>query len=166
MISKKIIYSLVVEEVNKISGKYSTREQALAPSCCHRLGLSVVSTRLQYETIAPSYAKNRDTDFIGADNLSHWARAYIGTASAKDPMVSPILGDFRGCCPMLIHYGGKEVFEDDIDALCERLKEQQVDETAVKNPLAPHNTPIMPALFGDMASSGGEIIAAFLAKFA
>ncbi|CAK4200814.1 unnamed protein product [Aphanomyces euteiches] len=122
--------------------------------------------QLDYETIAPSYTKNRDTDTIGADCLSRWAHAYIGTASAKDPMVSPILGDFRGCCPMLIHYGGKEVFEDDIDILCERLKEQQVDVTAVKNPLAPHDTLIMPALYGDMATSGGEIIAAFLAKFA
>ncbi|KAH9134605.1 hypothetical protein AeRB84_019652 [Aphanomyces euteiches] len=128
----------------------TTREQAFTPSYCGRYGLSV----------------NRDTDTIGADCLSRWAHAYIGTASAKDPMVSPILGDFRGCCPMLIHYGGKEGFEDDIDILCERLKEQQVDVTAVKNPLAPHDTLIMPALYGDMATSGGEIIAAFLAKFA
>ncbi|CAK4082290.1 unnamed protein product [Aphanomyces euteiches] len=122
--------------------------------------------QLDYETIAASYTKNRDTDFVGADNLSHCARAYIGTASAKDPMVSPILGDFRGCCPMLIHYGGKEVFEDDIDILCERLKEQQVDVTAVKNPLAPHNTAIMTDLYGDMALSGSQVIAAFLAKHA
>ncbi|KAH9073686.1 hypothetical protein Ae201684P_003189 [Aphanomyces euteiches] len=126
------------------------KQPAFAPSCCGRYGLSV----------------NRDTDFVGADNLSHCARAYIGTASAKDPMVSPILGDFRGCCPMLIHYGGKEVFEDDIDILCERLKEQQVDVTAVKNPLAPHNTAIMTDLYGDMALSGSQVIAAFLAKHA
>ncbi|CAK4638447.1 unnamed protein product [Aphanomyces euteiches] len=109
---------------------------------------------------------NQKSDYCGAGRLSHYVDGYVGSASVKDPLVSPIRGDFRGCCPILIHYGGKEVFQDDIEALVGVLKEQQVDVTAVKNPLAPHDTPMMPALFGDMALSGGQVIAAFLAKHA
>ncbi|CAK4638442.1 hypothetical protein AeMF1_006639 [Aphanomyces euteiches] len=122
--------------------------------------------QLDFSNIAPSYTKNQKSDYLAAGTLSHHVGGYVGSASVKDPLVSPIRGDFRGCCPILIHYGGKEVFQDDIEALVGVLKEQQVDVTAVKNPLAPHDTPMMPALYGDMALSGGQVIAAFLAKHA
>ncbi|CAK4071436.1 unnamed protein product [Aphanomyces euteiches] len=122
--------------------------------------------QLDFSNVAPSYTKNQKSDYCGAGRLSHYVGGYVGSASVKDPLVNPICGDFRGCCPILIHYGGKEVFQDDIEALVGVLKEQQVDVTAVKNPLAPHDTPMMPVLFGDMALSGGQVIAAFLAKHA
>ncbi|CAK4699430.1 hypothetical protein AeMF1_006638 [Aphanomyces euteiches] len=137
----------------------------LKTSICAVL-LQLSQCQLDFSNIAPSYTKNQKSDYCGAGRLSHYVDGYVGSASVKDPLVSPIRGDFRGCCPILIHYGGKEVFQDDIEALVGVLKEQQVDVTAVKNPLAPHDTPMMPALFGDMALSGGQVIAAFLAKHA
>ncbi|CAK4694964.1 hypothetical protein LEN26_007419 [Aphanomyces euteiches] len=122
--------------------------------------------QLDEDKIPPSYAKNRATDYVAGDCLAHYVRDYVGAASVKDPLVNPILGDYRGCCPILIHYGGKEIFQDDVEALGEILREQQVDVTLVKCPLAPHITPMLPTVFGEMALSGEQVIAAFMAKFA
>ncbi|KAH9073910.1 hypothetical protein Ae201684P_003409 [Aphanomyces euteiches] len=117
---------------------------AFAQSCCSRRSVSV----------------NQKSDYLAAGTLSHHVGGYVGSASVKDPLVRTNLPQGY------VYGGGKEVFQDDIEALVGVLKEQQVDVTAVKNPLAPHDTPMMPALYGDMALSGGQVIAAFLAKHA
>ncbi|KAF0701162.1 Aste57867_8313 [Aphanomyces stellatus] len=114
----------------------------------------------------PSYTANAISDFIPITTMLYCIRDYLGSASPKDPMVSPIYGDFTATCPMLVQYGGKEMFADDIEQLAANLKAQAVDVTLVKEPLAPHDTAFLPSFFGDMATSGIRAIASYLASYA
>ncbi|KAJ1670565.1 hypothetical protein EV182_008125, partial [Spiromyces aspiralis] len=44
----------------------------------------------------------------------------------RNPLVSPIFGDFSGCASMLIQAGGKEMLYDDIEAFVNMVAEQQL----------------------------------------
>ncbi len=59
---------------------------------------------------------------VTQDNLASSARQYYGNHNPKDPLVSPVHGDFRGLPPMLIHVGDAEILLDDATRLAARAK--------------------------------------------
>ncbi|OQR96282.1 alpha/beta hydrolase domain-containing protein [Thraustotheca clavata] len=115
----------------------------------------------------PSYAECEANDIVHIRHLKHHLDAYLPEDATdeifKNPLISPIYGDFTGCCPMLLHYGGKECFKDDCEKMAKVLKSQQVDVTVAIEPLAPHISPLFRRFFGDMSVRGCEVIAEFIA---
>lgn len=68
---------------------------------------------------AGSYDTLKDRDPIaGREMAQMMAQTYLGTAGrAEDPRATPILGDFTGFPPLLIHAAGRDVFLDDAHAV-------------------------------------------------
>jgi acetyl esterase/lipase len=59
---------------------------------------------------------------VTQDNLASSAKQYYGAHDPKDPLVSPLYGDFRGLPPMLIHVGDAEILLDDATRVAARAK--------------------------------------------
>ncbi|OQR81346.1 hypothetical protein ACHHYP_16489 [Achlya hypogyna] len=109
-------------------------------------------------TFSPSYAQ--------AHHMDAYLPLDASDAIFHDPLVVPELGDFTGCCPVLLHYGGKESFADDCARLAAVLRQQKVPLTVEVEPLAPHVSPILASLLGEMGLRGVRAIAAFVASTA
>jgi acetyl esterase/lipase len=54
-------------------------------------------------------------------------KAYAGKESLKNPLISPLYGDFHGFPPMLIHVGSDEILLDDSLRLGRKAREKGVD---------------------------------------
>ena len=50
------------------------------------------------------------------------AKSYVGENDAKNPLISPLHGDFRWLPPLLIHVGEAEILLDDATRVAERAK--------------------------------------------
>ncbi|RLO08637.1 hypothetical protein DYB28_002256 [Aphanomyces astaci] len=100
-----------------------------------------------------TYITNSSTDFVSLANIQH----YIDDWQPEHVDIDP------SCGPLLVHYGGKEVFANEIDQLVGRLKRQNVDVTVIKEPLAPHISPMLPSFFGSMATDGIRAIGTYIA---
>lgn len=70
---------------------------------------------------------NRD-DFFYTENISEFAAAYFGEASAENPSTSPVLGDFRDLPPILFHVGSTEILLDDARRIHQKI--QTIDGTS------------------------------------
>lgn len=57
---------------------------------------------------------------------------------ADDPRVSPIFGDFPGCCPVLFQYSDSEILQDDTLRMAEHLREFSAPVALEVEPGAPH----------------------------
>ncbi|ETV92012.1 hypothetical protein, variant [Aphanomyces invadans] len=112
-----------------------------------------------------SYTTNSATDYVQLINIRHYNNDLLpDNVSVTNPSLNPLNGDFRGTGPVLVHYGGKEVFASEIEQLVEVLQRQDVDVTVVKEPLAPHITPMLPSFFGAMAVKGQQTIGKYIGQ--
>lgn len=75
---------------------------------------------------------------IQPDLVEVGAAQYYGTASPRDPRVSPVLADLHGLPPMLVHVGDWEVLLDDSTRLAAKAKADGVDVTLKVWPEAIH----------------------------
>lgn len=66
---------------------------------------------------------------IKSDLLAEMAKLYYGSASATDPLVSPLYGDYAGLPPMLIQVGDAEVLLSDSTRYADKAKAAGVDVT-------------------------------------
>ncbi|KAF0701166.1 Aste57867_8317 [Aphanomyces stellatus] len=144
------------------------KAQAEAKNLRSPLAAVLVSPWVQLDLQAPaaSFTAYCNSDIVKLPALYNNVHDYIDgtTATVTNPLVNPILGDFRGCSiPVFIHYGGKEVLRDDIEAMAKVLTDQGVHVATMMEPLAPHISPLLPTFFGDMATSGTQAIATYLA---
>lgn len=74
-----------------------------------------------------SLVTNEDADPMLSGKMVHiLAQLYHGTASPRDPLVSPLYGDLIGLPPMLIYVSDTEVLLDDSTRLAERAKHHGV----------------------------------------
>ena len=62
----------------------------------------------------------RETD------LRRYAALYAGNADARNPLLSPLHGDYRGLPPLLIQVGEAEIILDDSTRVAERAKQAGV----------------------------------------
>lgn len=66
------------------------------------------------------------------------AGAYLGEASASNPLASPLMADLAGLPPMLIQVGSEEVLLSDSTTLAARAGEAKVPVTLEIWPEMPH----------------------------
>jgi monoterpene epsilon-lactone hydrolase len=109
----------------------------------------------------PSVIANGDRDpllVVGNDVLS---LAYAGEADLRNPLVSPLYGEYSGLPPMIFFVGGTEILLDDSRRVAARAKSAGVAADLRVYPEMPHVWPAMSALVPE----GGQALdeaAAFL----
>ena len=86
--------------------------------------------------------------------------SYVGNNDAKNPLVSPLYGDFAGLPPLLIHIGEDEILRDNAVKLCSLAKEAGVNVTCKIYPKMWHVWQLYSKL--PQASQSLEEIACFL----
>lgn len=59
---------------------------------------------------------------VGNASLFNMAKAYVGSADPKNPLASPLHGDYRGLPPMLMQVGDAETLLDDTVRVAEKAK--------------------------------------------
>ena len=64
---------------------------------------------------------------VTIENLTGSAKQYYGTHDPKDPLVSPVHGNFRGLPPMLIQVGDAEILLDDSTRVAKSAKAAGVE---------------------------------------
>jgi len=69
----------------------------------------------------------RQDPIIVPNRLRALGEAYLAGASPRDPLASPVFGQFRGLPPLLIHVGTAETLLDDSIRLADRARAAGVD---------------------------------------
>ncbi|HEY5747395.1 MAG TPA: alpha/beta hydrolase [Chryseolinea sp.] len=83
----------------------------------------LISPWVNMETVYPSYTKNEKLDpIITKDFVEYAAGLYAAGHDLKDPLISPVHGDFKGIAPTLILVGAHEVLTDDSVFLYQALE--------------------------------------------
>ena len=109
----------------------------LALSLCHWLkkegrelprGVIAMSPWTDMTASGASYAENyhRDPLFGNTSKSMISNRDYAGGHDPKDPLLSPVFGDFTGFPPMLIQVGSYEMLRDDSVLVAQKAKKQGV----------------------------------------
>jgi acetyl esterase/lipase len=79
----------------------------------HASGVKVLSPWLDLTCSSRSFAYNAHVDpVLPAREFPHYAESYAGTASIKNPYISPIFGDPSKLPPISIHVGTSEILFD------------------------------------------------------
>lgn len=111
-------------------------------------GAIMVSPWVDVKSNSPTYTSNANKDCLiipPNQNHAYWFVPDITHKSPKeqealamDPDLSPVFGDYNGVCPMIVTYGGHELFAYDIERFIKRLKEGHVDVNVVSRADAVH----------------------------
>ncbi len=112
---------------------------------------------------AESYAKNGPTDkMFSLTSATDATALYLGDHDPRDPLASPVYGNWGGMPPLLIHVGSIEVLLDDAAGLAHRARAAGVRVTHEVYPDMPHvwqtNYPAFPE-----AVDSVDKVAAFIA---
>lgn len=88
---------------------------------------------------APSLRERQRRDVALTTGLLRVAAdAYLGGASASDPLASPVFADLRGLPPLLVMVGTEELLHDDAITLADRARSAGVPVELVIAPGMPH----------------------------
>jgi acetyl esterase/lipase len=91
-------------------------------------GWFVISPWADLTQSGTSYRTKADTDpMISKAGLDQSAAAYLGGLDPRDPLASPIFGDFEGVAPVLIQTGSEEALLSDSVALADVLGQARVE---------------------------------------
>ena len=91
-------------------------------------GYFVISPWTDLTQSGASYAVKAAVDpMISKAGLDEQALAYLGGLDPRDPLASPVLGDFSGVAPVLIQTGSEEALLSDSTRLAEALGLYAVD---------------------------------------
>jgi epsilon-lactone hydrolase len=102
-------------------------------------GLFPISPWANLTQTGLSYERMAERDFIcDKVGLQNWADAYLGAADPKNPLASPIFGNFEGVAPMLIHVGSAEALLSDALEIAEVAGLAGVSVDLVIAPDMPH----------------------------
>ncbi|MSQ41464.1 MAG: alpha/beta hydrolase [Dehalococcoidia bacterium] len=89
-------------------------------------------------TGASLHTRAQADPMVNGRALGATALAYLGSADARDPLASPLYGDFRELPPLLLQVGDAEVLLDDTLRVAERARTAGVRVTVEVEPEAPH----------------------------
>ena len=70
--------------------------------------------------------------WLRASDLYFMAELYVGDNDPTNPYISPLFGDLKSLCPILIHVGTNEVIMDDSTRFTEKAKKAGNDVTLEK----------------------------------
>lgn len=88
---------------------------------------------------SPSVQDNEESDVLfDRHALGLVQAAYLDSAPADDPAVSPLFGDWTGLPPLLFHVSGSEMLRDDSVRAVERARVHGVDARLKVWPRMPH----------------------------
>jgi monoterpene epsilon-lactone hydrolase len=91
-------------------------------------GAVLISPLGDAEPTAETYTSLAQHDpMVSEEDVRTFIGAYRGDADPRNPLVSPIYGDWAGAPPMLIQVGSAEVLLDDARGLAERARAAGVD---------------------------------------
>jgi acetyl esterase/lipase len=126
-------------------------------------GAILVSPWVNTEMPPKSAIKNMESDFVDVPQLERHLEHFLPTKeSNQNPLISPVrCENMEGFPPMLVHYGGVEIFEEDIEDLISKAK-QFTDVKVFREDFGPHITPMMIPFFPEMAERGLQVIAEFI----
>jgi len=85
-----------------------------------------------------SWTRNAPLDSLSLPVVQQWMSYYTKPEKLRDPLVSPIYGDFTGFPPILVQAGTAECFYDDIAFMVDKMKAAGVDVTFEAYPGMPH----------------------------
>ena len=110
-------------------------------------GASLFSPWIDLAVTGDSVVSNRDRDPMEVpEALLMLAKAYIGKADPRKPLISPIYGNLAGLPPLLIFAGDTEILLDDAKRLAERAREAGVSVDIQIYPDMPHAWPLLNAV--------------------
>ncbi len=75
---------------------------------------------------------------VNLDDITLYARAYLGKTPVDNPLASPIFGDLGGLPPLLIHASASEALVSDSTRLAEAARKAGVDVTLELTDGTPH----------------------------
>lgn len=102
-------------------------------------GAVMLSGGFDLSWASPSVHTNAHRDVvIGPRGLAILKRWYRPGVDARNPLVSPVFGDFAGLPPLLFQTGDGEVLRDDSVRAAERARAAGVSVRLEVYPLAPH----------------------------
>ncbi len=80
------------------------------------------------EGLGESMRTNADRDvLIPTDGIKDMTDMFLGGGDPRDPLASPLHGDYHGVSPLYIQVGGDELLLDDARRVADRAREQGVD---------------------------------------
>jgi acetyl esterase/lipase len=89
---------------------------------------ALISPWLDLRCTGASHTRNREKDpMLNAAILGSAARMYADPSRHADPLVSPLLGDLSGLCPLLVQAGTLEILQDDTLTLGQKARQAGVD---------------------------------------
>lgn len=113
---------------------------------------------------AESYAANAATDRMFTKETADLAAGlYLGGQDAANPLASPVLGDWTGLAPILIHVSAAEVLRDDAAAVAAAATAAGVSVTHEAFPEMPHVWQLFYPAFPEAVDSVDKI-GAFIAS--
>jgi epsilon-lactone hydrolase len=91
-------------------------------------GFFVISPWADLTQSGASYQAKADSDpMISKAGLDQSALAYLGGLDPRDPLASPVFGDFEGVAPVLIQTGSEETLLSDSIAMADVLAHARVE---------------------------------------
>lgn len=112
---------------------------------------------------ASNKANDRSDPLLFAEDVGRYAAAYLGTHSPRDPLASPLYGDFHGLPPLLIHVGKSEVLLDDARSTHAKAIDAGVASTLRVFDAVPHVWQLITPFLPEARRSCNEI-AEFISK--
>jgi acetyl esterase/lipase len=105
-------------------------QQAAARGLRKPAGIYVASPWVDLTVTNASYDLRGPHDpMLSGTALADMAHAYLDGADPRNPLASPVFGDFSGFPPLLIHVGADEVLLDDASALATEASRTGTDVT-------------------------------------
>lgn len=102
-------------------------------------GAALFSPWLDLRAVARSYDDNAESDQLFSHRqATEAAELYLQGHDASDPLASPLLGDWTGYPPLMIHVSDIEVLRDDSQALAARASTAGVAVRLERFPDTPH----------------------------
>lgn len=91
----------------------------------------------------PRRANRWQDPLLSAGRIRWLARRWTSGLDPRDPLVSPVLGDFTGLPPMMIVTGSTEVLRDEARRVATRARQAGVPVTYEEWPRMPHVFPLL-----------------------
>ena len=80
-------------------------------------------------TLASESLKTVDDPILSAKTMPEFRARYLGDADPRNPLASPVFGDYRGIPPLLVQVGGEEMLRDDSVRVAEKARADGVPVT-------------------------------------
>lgn len=95
---------------------------------------------------------------FAADTIRRAAQLVVGNEDARDPLLSPVFGDYRDFPPLLLHASTHEVLRDDAVRVAERARAAGVPVQLRLWPRVPHVWQFLSAVLPEAEQSVSEAV--------